>query len=147
LEDKMLETAKTASTTLKEAQKIGKELGSVVSDQQADMEATVQKEHKARVAAKLAENARKASLEVRALEKFESKFKHEQELAKLKADTIRKYGKDAWVKVEVEKSIMEKERQAELTAMDIDRHKQIDLFCWCLTAAAFITYFLKLYKI
>jgi len=78
----MLETAKTASTTLKEAQKIGKELGSVVSDQQADMEATVQKEHKARVTAKLAEAARKASLEVRALDKFESKFRHEQEIAK-----------------------------------------------------------------
>jgi len=42
---------------------------------------------------------------------------------------------------------MEKERQEELTAMDRDRHKQIDLFCWCLTAAALITYFLKLYKI
>jgi len=143
----MLETIKTASTTLKEAQKIGKDLGSVVSDQQADMEATVQKEHKNRVAARLAETARKASLEVRAVEKFESNFRHEQELAKLKADTIRKYGKDAWNKVEAEKNIMEKERQAELTAMDIDRHKQIDLFCWCLTTAALITYFLKLYKI
>ena len=63
----MLETIKTASTTLKEAQKIGKDLGSVVSDQQADMEASIQKEHKARVTAKLAEAARKASLEVRAV--------------------------------------------------------------------------------
>jgi hypothetical protein len=143
----MLETIKAASTTLKEAQKIGKELGSVVSDQQADMEAAVQNQHKARVTAKLAEAARKASLEVRALEKFESNFRHEQELAKLKADTIRKYGKDAWNKVEAEKALMEKERQVELTAMDIDRHKQIDLFCWCLTTAALITYFLKLYKI
>jgi len=143
----MLETIKTASTTLKEAQKIGKDLGSVVSDQQADMEASIQKEHKARVTSKLAENARKASLEVRAVEKFESKVRHEQELAKLKADTIRKYGKDAWVKVEAEKSIMEKERQAELTAMDKDRHKQIDVFCWCVTTAALITYLLKLYKI
>jgi hypothetical protein len=143
----MLETIKTASTTLKEAQKIGKELGSVVSDQQADMEATIQKEHKARITAKLAENVRKASLEVKAVEKFESKVKHDQELAKLKADTIRKYGKDAWVKVEAEKALIEKERQAELTAMDVDRHKQIDLFCWCMTVAALITYFLKLYKI
>jgi hypothetical protein len=143
----MLDGVKTASTTLKEAQKIGKELGSVVSDQQADMEASVQKEHKARITAKLSEAARKASLEVRAVEKFESKYKHEQELAKLKADTIRKYGKDAWVKVEAEKALIEKERQAELTAMDIDRHKQIDVLCWCMTVAALITYFLKLYKI
>jgi len=143
----MLDTIKTASTTLKEAQKIGKELGSVVSDQQADMEAAVQNQHKARVTAKLAEAARKASLEVRALEKFESNFRHEQELAKLKADTIRKYGKDAWNKVEAEKALMEKERQVELTAMDIDRHKQLDVLCWCMTVAALITYFLKLYKI
>jgi hypothetical protein len=143
----MLDTIKTASTTLKEAQKIGKELGSVVSDQQADMEAAVQNQHKARVTAKLAEAARKASLEVKALEKFESNFRHEQELAKLKADTIRKYGKDAWVKVEAEKALMEKERQVELAAMNTDRHKQLDVFCWCVTAAALITYFLKLYKI
>jgi hypothetical protein len=143
----MIETMKTASTTLKEAQKIGKELGSVVSDQQAEMEANVQKEHKARITAKLAENARIASLEVKAVQKFEAKVRHEQEVAKLKADTIRKYGKDAWAKVEAEKNIMEKERQVELTAMEIDRHKQIDVFCWCLTAAALITYFLKLYKI
>jgi hypothetical protein len=143
----MLETIKTASTTLKEAQKIGKELGSVVSDQQADMEETIQKEHKARVTAKLSEAARKASLEVKAVEKFESKYRHEQELAKLKADTIRKYGKDAWAKVEAEKALIEKERQAELTAMDIDRNKQLDVLCWCMTVAALITYFLKLYKI
>jgi len=143
----MLDGVKTASTTLKEAQKIGKELGSVVSDQQADMEATIQKEHKARVTAKLSEAARKASLEVKAVEKFESKYRHEQELAKLKADTIRKYGKDAWAKVEAEKAQMEKERQAELSAMDADRNKQLDVLCWCMTAAALITYFLKLYKI
>ena len=143
----MLETIKTASTTLKEAQKIGKEIGSVISDHQADIEATVQKEHKARVTAKLTEAARRATLEVKALEKFESKLRHEQELAKLKAETISKYGKDAWNKVEAEKIVIEKERQIELNAMDIDRHKQIDLFCWCLTAAALITYFFKLYKI
>jgi len=143
----MIETIKTASSTLKQAQTIGKDLGSVIIDQQNDIETTVQREHKARVTARLAEATRKASLEAKAVEKFEAKVKHEQEIAKLKADTIRKHGKDAWVKVEAEKNIMEKERQAELTAMNIDRQKQIDLFCWCLTAAALITYFLKLYKI
>ena len=133
--------------TLQNAQKLGKDAGKLVTDIQSDMEDSIQKEHKARITAKLSEAARKASMEVRAVEKFESKVKHEQELTKLKADIIRKYGKDAWIKVEAEKSIIEKERQAELTAMDIDRHKQIDVFCWCITAAALITYFLKLYKI
>jgi hypothetical protein len=143
----MLDAIKSASTTLKNAQSVGKELGSVVSSQQADMEAVVQSEHKARVAARLAEEARKSTLEFKAVEKFQSKLKHEQEIEKLKNETIRKYGKDAWSKVEVEKNAMEKERQQELAAMDNDRHKQFDAFCWCLTAAALITYFFKLYKI
>ena len=143
----MIDGVKSAATTLKAAQTAGKELGAVVTSQQADMEATIQREHKARITAKLAEDDRKASLELRALAKFESKMRYEQEIAKLKADTIRKYGKDAWAKVEAEKAQMEKERQTELSAMDHDRQKQIDLLCWCVTAGALVTYFLKLYKI
>jgi hypothetical protein len=42
---------------------------------------------------------------------------------------------------------MEKERQAEMSAMDHDRQRQIDVLCWCFIAAALITYFFKLYKI
>jgi len=143
----MIDEAKSAAAALKAAQSAGKELGSVVSSQQADMEASIQREHQARVKSKLAEANRQASLELRALEKFESKMRYEQDIAKLKAETIRKYGKDAWTKVEAEKAQMEKDRQAELSAMDRDRHKQIDLLCWCFTAGALITYLLKLYKI
>jgi hypothetical protein len=143
----MIDEAKSAAAALKAAQSAGKELGSVVTGQQADMEASIQREHQARVKSKLSEEARKSSLEFKALEKFESKMRHEQELAKLKAETIRKYGKDAWAKVEAEKAQMEKDRQTELSAMDRDRQKQIDLLCWCFTAGALITYLLKLYKI
>jgi D-serine deaminase-like pyridoxal phosphate-dependent protein len=143
----MIDGVKSAATTLKAAQTAGKELGAVVSSQQADMENTIQREHQARVTARLAEQQRKSILEVRAVEKFEAKIKHEQEIAKLKADTIRKYGKDAWIKVEAEKAQMEKERQAEMSAMDHDRQRQIDVLCWCFTAGALITYFFKLYKL
>jgi hypothetical protein len=143
----MLDGVKSATTTLKTAQSAGKELGAVVSSQQADMEATIQREHQARVTARLSEQQRKSILEVRAVEKFETKMKHEREIAQLKADTIKKYGKDAWVKVEAEKALMEKERQSELSAMDRDRQKQIDVLCWCFTASALITYFFKLYKL
>jgi hypothetical protein len=143
----MLEGIKTVATTLKTAQSAGKELGSVVSSQQTDMEATIQREHQIRMKAKMTEDARQSSLELRALAKFESKMRYEQEVAKLKADTIRKYGKDAWAKVEAEKAQMEKDRNAELSAMEHDRQKQIDLLCWCVTAGALVTYFLKLYKI
>jgi hypothetical protein len=143
----MIDGIKSATTTLKTAQSAGKELGAVVSSQQADMEDTIQREHQARVKSKLAEQHRASTLELRALEKFESKMKYEQEIAKLKAETIRKHGKDAWIKVEAEKAVIEKEYQAELSAMDHDRQKQVDVLCWCFTAGALITYFLKLYKL
>jgi len=143
----MLDGVKSATTALKTAQSAGKELGAVVSSQQADMEAVIQREHKSRITAKLAEEHRKSTLEYKALEKFESKMKYEQDVARLRAETIRKYGKDASIKVEAEKALMEKERQAEMSAMDHDRQRQIDVLCWCFTAAALITYFFKLYKI
>ena len=143
----MIDGVKSATTAFKNAQSAGKELGAVVSSQQADMEATVQREHQARVKAKLTEQARKSTLEYKALEKFESKMKLDRDIAKLKAETIQKYGKDAWSKVEAEKAIIEKEYQVELSAMDHDRQKQIDVLCWCFTAAALITYFFKLYKL
>ena len=50
-------------------------------------------------------------------------------------------------KVEAEKAVIEKEHNAELSAMDHDRQKQVDLLCWCFTAGALITYFFKLYKL
>jgi hypothetical protein len=143
----MLDGIKSATTTLKTAQSAGKELGAVVSTQQADMEAAVQREHQSRIKARLAEQTRKSMLEVRAVEKFEAKMKYEREVAELKAKTIQKYGKDAWAKVEAEKAQMEKERQAELSAMDHDRQRQFDVLCWCFVAGALVTYFLKLYKL
>jgi len=143
----MIDGIKSATTALKTAQSAGKELGTVVSSQQADMEATVQREHQARVKSKLTEQHRASTLELRALEKFESKMRYEQDVAKLKADTIKKYGKDAWVKVEAEKAQLEKEHQSELSLMEHDRRKQFDLLCWCFTAGALITYFFKLYKL
>ena len=143
----MLDGVKSATTALKTAQSAGKELGAVVSTQQADMEAGVQREHQARIKAKLTEQHRKSTLEYRALEKFESKINYERDVARLKTETIKKYGKDAWAKVEAEKAAIEKEYNAELSAMDYDRRRQIDALCWCFTASALITYFFKLYKL
>ena len=143
----MLDGIKSATSALKSAQSAGKELGAVVVSQQTDMEDSIQREHQARIKSRLAEQTRKSMLEVRAVEKFESKMKYEQDVARLKAETIRKHGKDAWIKVEAEKALMEKERQAELSAMDHDRQRQIDVLCWCFTAGTLITYFFKLYKL
>ena len=143
----MLDGVKSATTAFKTAQSAGKELGAVVSTQQADMEAGVQREHQARIKAKLTEQHRKSTLEYKALEKFESKINYERDVARLKTETIQKYGRDAWTKVEAEKATIEKEYNVELSAMDYDRHRQIDALCWCFTASALITYFFKLYKL
>jgi hypothetical protein len=144
--DPIISGAQGAASTLKSAQQAGKQLGSVVMDQQADMENTVQQQHKARIQAKLAEERRSTMLEVRAVEKYEQQKAHEKELEKLKQDIIRKHGKNAWVEVEAVKSKMQKEREAENNLMDYDRQKQIQVFWWCMTAAALVTYFFKLYK-
>ena len=137
----------TAVSSLKSAQNVGKQLGAVVGDQQADMERTVQQQHKARVQAKLAEERRATMLEVRAVEKYEQEKAHQRELEKLKQDIIRKHGKNAWAEVEAVKSKLQKEAEAESKLMDHDRQKQIQVFWWCMTAAALVTYFFKLYKI
>ena len=138
--------AKAAAGTLKGAQAAGKELGSVVSSQQADMEATVQQQHRARVQAKMVEEKRVAMLEYQAVQAYERQKAHEKEIEKIKQETIRKHGKNAWAEVEALKAKMQKEREAENKLMDYDRQRQIQLFWWCATAAALVTYFFKLYK-
>jgi hypothetical protein len=139
--------AKAAASTLKGAQSAGKELGSVVTSQQADMEASIQQQHKARVQAKLAEERRAVMLEVRAVEKYEQQKAHDRELEKLKQDTIRKHGKNAWIEVEALKAKMQKEKEEEDKLVDHDRDRQLQVFWWCMTAAALVTYFFKLYKL
>ena len=146
MSDPFVAGAQGAANTLKAAQGAGKQLGSVVIDQQADMENAVQQQHKARIQAKLAEQKKAAMLEVRAVEKYEQEKAHLQELEKLKQDIIRKHGKNAWSEVEAIKLKMQKEREAENKLMDHDRQKQIEVFWWCMTASALITYFFKLYK-
>jgi len=145
--DPIFSGAQGAAATLKGAQQAGKQLGSVVMDQQADMEKAIQQQHKARIQAKLAEERRATMLEVRAVEKYEQEKAHQRELEKLKQDTIRKHGKNAWAEVEAVKSKLQKEAEAENKLIDYDRQKQIQVFWWCMTAAALVTYFFKLYKI
>ena len=139
--------AKSAASTLKGAQAAGKELGSVVTSQQADMEAAIQQQHKARVQTRLAEERRAVMLEVRAVEKYEQQKAHDREIEKLKQDTIRKHGKNAWIEVEALKAKMQKDSEAENKLMDHDRQRQVQVFWWCMTAAALVTYFFKLYKL
>ena len=138
--------AKAAASTLKGAQAASKELGSVVTAQQADMEAAVQQQHRARLKAKNDETRRQAMIEFRAVERYEAEKAHQREVQRIKAETIARHGKNAWTEVEAVKSKMERERQEELKYMDKDRGRQIQVFWWCMTAAAAVTYFFKLYK-
>ena len=144
--DPFITGAQGAVSTLKGAQNVGKQLGAVVGDQQADMEKTIQQQHKSRIQAKLAEERRAVMMEVRAVEKYEQQKAHDREIEKLKQDTIRKHGKNAWTEVEALKSKLEKETEAENKLMDHDRQKQVQVFWWCMTVSALVTYFFKLYK-
>ena len=138
--------AKSAANTLKGAPAAGKELGSVVTSQQADMENAVQQQHAARLRAKAEEARRAAMVEFRAVERYEAQKSHEREVQRIKAETIARHGKNAWTEVEAVRAKMERERQEELKYMDKDRGRQIQVFWWCMTAAAAVTYFFKLYK-
>ena len=60
--------AKGAVNTLKSAQSVGKDLSTIVVDQQANIEATVNEQHRIRVEAKLKENAIKSAAEFKAFE-------------------------------------------------------------------------------
>jgi len=138
--------AKAAASTLRGAQAAGKELGSVVTSQQADMEAAVQQQHRARLKAQADEARRAAMAECRAVERYEAQKAHQREVERIKQDIIRKHGKNAWTEVEAVKAKMERDREQELKYMDKDRARQIQVFWWCMTAAAAVTYFFKLYK-
>ena len=138
--------AKAAASTLKGAQAAGKELGSVVTSQQADMEAAVQQQHRARLKAKNDETRRQAMIEFRAVERYEAEKAHQREVQRIKAETIARHGKNAWTEVEAVRAKMERDRADELKYMDKDWNRQIQVFWWCMTAAAAVTYFFKLYK-
>jgi hypothetical protein len=144
--DPNLSAGKAAVDTLKEAQNIGKQLGGVVTDQQADMERSVQEQHRKRMQAKAQQELIRASREFKAYEKYESEKKHQREIDNLKIDAIKKYGKNAWTEIEEVKARLKKEHDEEMKFMDSDRYKMARLFWWCMTVSALVTYFFKLYK-
>jgi hypothetical protein len=147
MSDPIITGAQGAANTLKAAQGAGKQLGSVVADQQADMEKAVQQQHIQRMKAKAEQQYLASLAEFKAYEKYEKEKAHQLKIDQLKLQAIKKYGKNAWAEIEATKAKMEKERDEELKYMDKDRQKQVQVFYWCLTAAALVTYFFKLYKL
>jgi hypothetical protein len=144
--DTNLSAGKAAVDTLKEAQNIGKQLGGVVTDQQADMERSVQEQHRKRMQAKAQQELMRTSREFKAYEKYEAEKKLQKEIDNLKLEAIKKYGKNAWAEIEELKLRLKKEHDEEMKFMDGDRYKMARLFWWCMTVSAIITYFFKLYK-
>ena len=142
-----LSAGKAAVNTLKEAQNVGKQLSGVVTDQQADMEKSVQEQHRQRMKEKAKAELMAASEEFRAFDKYEAEKQHQKEIDKLKAQATQKYGKNSWAEIEAIKVRTKKERDDEMKYMDSDRNRMNNLFWWCLTVAALITYFFKLYKL
>lgn len=142
-----LSAGKAALGSIKEAKQLGKEFGSVITEEQAENERLIQAQHKKRLedkekALKWAEFA-----EFRAVKEYEKQKEKEAELAKLKKSVTDKYGNNAWNEVEQIKEKQNKEHDEEKALIDADRHKVQDLMWWCVTVAALITYFFKLYKI
>lgn len=144
--DAIVAGAQSAVKTLKAAQETGKQLGSVIADQQSDMEKAVQQQHAQRMKAKAEQQYLANMAEFRAYEKYQREKTQQLKIEQLKQEATKKYGKTAWAEIEATKVKMEKERAEELKYMDKDRQKQIQVFYWCLTASALITYFFKLYK-
>ena len=145
--DPIVAGAQSAVNTLKAAQGASKQLSAVVMDQQADMEKAVQQQHVQRLKAKAEQEYLATLAEFRAYEKYQKEKAHQRKIDELKLEAIKKYGKTAWAEIEATKVKMEKERADELKYMDKDRNKQAQLFWWCMTAAALVTYFFKLYKL
>jgi len=144
--DAIVVGAQSAVKTLKAAQETGKQLGSVVTDQQSDMEKAVQQQHVQRMKAKAEQQYSANMAEFKAYEKYQKEKTQQLKIEQLKQEATKKYGKTAWAEIEATKVKMEKEKAEELKFMDNDRNKQVQLFWWCATAAALITYFFKLYK-
>ena len=146
MSDPIVAGAQGAVNTLKAAQGASKQLSAVVMDQQADMEKAVHQQHVQRLKAKAEQEYLATLAEFRAYEKYQKEKAHQQKVNELKLEAIKKYGKTAWAEIEATKVKMEKDRADELKYMDKDRQKQIQVFWWCMTAAALVTYFFKLYK-
>lgn len=141
-----LSAGKAAVDSLKEAQNIGKQLGGVVTDQQADMERTVREQHRKRMQEKAQAELQALSQDFKAYDKYEAEKKHQKEVEKLKLEAIKKYGKSAWSEIEAVKAKLKKEHDEEMKFMDNDRYKMARIFWWCMTVSALVTYFFKLYK-
>jgi hypothetical protein len=137
---------KSAISTLKGAQTLGNDLGKIVGDQQANIEATVNEQHRKRLEAKAREDALRKAAEFKAFEEYEKEKSYQKEVQLLKARAIAKYGQNAWNEIENIKNKLEKDRTEEEKLMDNDREKINQVFWWCMTIATIITFFLKLYK-
>jgi hypothetical protein len=146
MSDPIISGAQGVVSTLKGAQSVGKDLGKIVGQSQSDIESTVNEQHRNRIESKVKESARKQLAEHRAFEQYEKEMIHKKELLQLKANAIKKYGEKSWNEIEQIKIKFEKERLAEEKLISNDRKKVQDVFWWCMTASALITYFFKLYK-
>ena len=146
MSDPIINGAQGVVSTLKGAQSVGKDLGKIVGQSQADIESTVNEQHRQRLQAKAKEEALKQVAEFRAFSQYEKEMAHKRELLELKKKAIAKYGAKAWDEIEQIKNKFEKERLAEEKLISNDRKKVQDVFWWCMTASALVTYFFKLYK-
>ncbi len=93
MSDPIIAGAQSAAGTLKAAQGASKQLSSVVTDQQADMEKAVQQQHIQRMKAKAEQEYLATMAEFKAYEKYQKEKAHQLKIDQLKLEAIKKYGK------------------------------------------------------
>lgn len=138
--------AKLAVNTIKEAKEAGEELGRMIVEMQAQNERQI-REHQYRVLRERQEaRAHDRELDQRALNEWIAEQDRAKNIAEIKAQVERTYGKGAWDKVQATKARMLQIEAEDKKAANELRNRMNDLFWWCLGAAALVTYIFKLYK-
>lgn len=134
-------------STLKEAQKLGKDTAKIVTDIQSDNHNAVVQAHKNRELERKQKERMLLNAEFEAFEKFKEEQERKKMLQDMEKDVMNKYGKEAWQRVQEIKQEINKTNDEEMKLMQKDKDKVNDLFWWILGTVAIVVYLFKFYKV
>ena len=133
--------------SLKEAQKLGKDIARIVTDIQSDNNEAVKQAQKKRELEKKQKEKMYINAELQAFEKFQAEQERKEMLQKMEKDVINKYGKEAWQRVQQLKEEINKSNEEEMKLVQKDKDKVNDLFWWILGIVSILVYMFKVYKV
>lgn len=138
--------ARLAVDTIKEAKEAGEELGRMIVQMQAENERQIREHHHKVLRERREARAHDYELDQRALNEWIAEQDRAKNMAEVKAQVERTYGKGAWEKIQATKAKMLQIEADDKKAANELRNRMNDLFWWCLGASAIVTYLFKLYK-